>query len=189
MSILSYKVNKCISDYTSSNYNIINTNVPCPELGDNSMNLMNILKDDYNKIINRRIKTPDKIKTSIFIDKDDITIDNDGGISDYDNLILKTKNKTNEPWLKTPSIDVLATNIYPIYGSEVPLSNNIKNISNYNYGPSLDGTNDTPNSMFMFGHNIASPACCPSSYTTSGGCICTTSNQRKFIKSGGIRLN
>ena len=154
------------------------------------MNLKNILKDDYNKIINKSIKIPDKIETSIFINKDDIIIDNDNGsISDYENLILKTQNITNEPWLKTPSIDVLANNVYPIYGSELPESNEIRNIYNYNMGPSLDGTTDTPNSMFMFGHNICSPMCCPSTYTCNGGCVCTTSNQRKFLHSGGIRLN
>ena len=183
------KVNKYPGTDISNYNNINNLQLQCPELGDNSMNLKNILKDDYNEIINRSIKTPDKIETSIFIDKDNIIIDDsNGSISDYNNLILKTNNP-NEPWLKSPSIDILSKDIYPIYGHEIPEINTKKAFHVYNNGPSLDGTYDTPNSMAMFSHNICSPLCCPSELSCNGGCVCTTSNQRKFIKSGGIRLN
>lgn len=39
------------------------------------------------------------------------------------------------------------------------------------------------NSMFFFGSNVASLACCNSTYTTagSGKCICSTAQQRKLI--------
>jgi len=33
-------------------------------------------------------------------------------------------------------------------------------------------------SMFIFQKNIASPMCCPSTYSTSKGCVCTSSKQR-----------
>lgn len=36
-------------------------------------------------------------------------------------------------------------------------------------------------SMFIFAKNVASPACCPSTYATSTGCVCTTPQQRKLI--------
>lgn len=36
-------------------------------------------------------------------------------------------------------------------------------------------------SMFVFQKNQARPECCPSTYSTSTGCVCTTSQQRKFV--------
>lgn len=37
------------------------------------------------------------------------------------------------------------------------------------------------NSMFMFSQNISRPECCPSTYSSSGGCICSTKQQREFV--------
>ena len=39
--------------------------------------------------------------------------------------------------------------------------------------------------MSMFSHNKASPDCCPSTYSTSNGCICTTTEQRNMIGGRG----
>ena len=36
-------------------------------------------------------------------------------------------------------------------------------------------------SMFVFARNKASPACCPSTFSTSTGCVCTTPFQRDNI--------
>jgi len=36
-------------------------------------------------------------------------------------------------------------------------------------------------SMFIFQKNIAHPNCCPSTFSTSQGCVCTTSQQRYLI--------
>ena len=35
--------------------------------------------------------------------------------------------------------------------------------------------------LFMFSKNKCSPDCCPSTYTCSGGCVCTTEEQRNRI--------
>ena len=35
--------------------------------------------------------------------------------------------------------------------------------------------------LFMFGKNKCSPECCPSTYACSGGCVCTTEEQRNRI--------
>ena len=53
-------------------------------------------------------------------------------------------------------------------------------------GPTLDGTNDSPNRLFMFSNNISSLDCCPSTYSTDQGCVCTTDEQRNFIMSRGL---
>ena len=37
------------------------------------------------------------------------------------------------------------------------------------------------NSMFMFAQNVSSPACCPSTYTSDIGCICTSPAQRRWV--------
>ena len=37
-------------------------------------------------------------------------------------------------------------------------------------------------SMFIFQNNIAHPNCCPSTYSTSQGCVCTTSQQRRTLQ-------
>ena len=37
------------------------------------------------------------------------------------------------------------------------------------------------NSMFMFAQNVSSPLCCPSTYSTSTGCICSTPEQIRFV--------
>ena len=37
------------------------------------------------------------------------------------------------------------------------------------------------NSMFMFANNRYSPSCCPSTFSTSGGCVCATQQQRRFV--------
>ena len=37
------------------------------------------------------------------------------------------------------------------------------------------------NSMFLFSRNVASPLCCPSTYSSSSGCLCLTPAQRRLI--------
>ena len=41
---------------------------------------------------------------------------------------------------------------------------------------------ELPNpSMFYFAQNYSSPACCPSTYSTDSGCVCTTPQQQNMI--------
>jgi hypothetical protein len=51
---------------------------------------------------------------------------------------------------------------------------------------SVDGTDKTPKSMFMFAFNKCSPECCGSSpYNCQGGCVCLTNSQTKFLSTRG----
>ena len=52
--------------------------------------------------------------------------------------------------------------------------------------PTVDGQEGSPQSLFMFAYNQSSPACCPSTYSTDLGCVCTTPEQRRWIENGGI---
>lgn len=54
-----------------------------------------------------------------------------------------------------------------------------------NEGVSYDGTPNAEKGLFMFANNKASLECCPSTYSTSTGCVCTTKEQRNFINKRG----
>jgi hypothetical protein len=51
--------------------------------------------------------------------------------------------------------------------------------------PPVDGDAGSPQSMFMLAYNQSAPECCPSTYSTDRGCVCTTPAQRKWIGRGG----
>ena len=58
----------------------------------------------------------------------------------------------------------------------------------YDQDPStttVDGTPNTPRSMFMLAFNKCDPSCCPSTYSCSGGCVCMTNAQKDFIGKRG----
>lgn len=42
-----------------------------------------------------------------------------------------------------------------------------------------------PDNLFMFKNNQCKPSCCGASYSCSGGCVCTTPEQREYINSRG----
>jgi len=51
---------------------------------------------------------------------------------------------------------------------------------------SVDGTEKTPKSMFMFAYNKCDPKCCgQSSYSCNGGCVCPTKEQMRFVSNRG----
>ena len=52
-------------------------------------------------------------------------------------------------------------------------------------GPSVYGSQNCPENMFMFAHNECKPECCPSTFSCSGGCVCATKKQTKFGKTRG----
>jgi len=51
----------------------------------------------------------------------------------------------------------------------------------------VDGTDQTPKSMFMFAYNKCDAACCGESpYSCNGGCVCLTKEQKKYMSSRGF---
>lgn len=42
-----------------------------------------------------------------------------------------------------------------------------------------------PDSLFMFKNNKSDPSCCGASFSTGGGCICTSPEQRQLLASRG----
>ena len=93
----------------------------------------------------------------------------DGLQNSYDNILINTNNKSKfrHPQLNTESIN---NNKIVYQGHQVPLKYEEK-LSN----------NKNKNSMFIFSNNKSDISCCPSTYSTSTGCVCVTKEQQKFI--------
>ena len=102
----------------------------------------------------------------------------------YDGLCLKTGN--HEYWMKSPDNEPLLPNdtLYTYLGSEGPIKMKISDQAAL-IGPPVDGVKGSPEKMFMFANNRSSLSCCPSTFSTSTGCICTTENQRDYVAERG----
>ena len=102
----------------------------------------------------------------------------------FDGLCLQTGNK--EYWMKSPDNTALIPNdaLFSYLSSQGPLKPVFSDNSAL-FGPTIDGQPGSPKKMFMFANNRTSPNCCPGTYSTSTGCVCTTENQRNFIASRG----
>ena len=105
--------------------------------------------------------------------------------TDYDGL--------TEAQLPPKYIDLRANNydyqilngnkVFTPQGLSVPV--NVRKSKLQNEGVSYDGTPSAEKGMFMFANNKSSLECCPSTYSTSTGCVCTTKEQRNFINKRG----
>ena len=118
-----------------------------------------------------------------------VAVNNDPGllynnVSAYDGLCLKTGNA--EFWSHSPNNVSLVSdsNLFTVQGHGTPQKPVLSDPSSLS-GPSIDGTPDQPNKMFMFANNVSSPNCCPSTFSTDTGCVCTTDKQRDFVASRG----
>jgi len=102
----------------------------------------------------------------------------------YDGLCLQTGNK--QAWMKTPDETALVPNdaLFTYLSSQGPTKPVFTDNSSLN-GPSVDGHPDSDKKLFMLANNRTSPNCCPSTFSTSTGCVCTTKNQRDFVASRG----
>jgi len=92
-----------------------------------------------------------------------------GVIGSYDNLQLKT-NCGEEGWRKPPCNPPEKSSLMFLpQGTPLPLKNEMI----YSELPS--------DSMFILAQSVSSPDCCPSTFSTDRGCVCTTPLQRKYI--------
>lgn len=109
---------------------------------------------------------------------------NSTNMSKYDGLCIRNDNE--EGWMKYPDNIPLIKDkdLYVIQGHTNPNKPIFTDTSKMN-GPPVDGDIDGPKSMFMLKNNVVSPLCCPSSFTTSDGCVCSTQKQRDYINNRG----
>lgn len=105
----------------------------------------------------------------------------------YDGLCLKTGN--DEYWMKSPDETSLVPNdtLYTYLSSQGPIKMKLSDQAALS-GPPVDGVAGSFEKMFMWANNVASPLCCPSTFSTSTGCVCTTQNQRDYIAGRGAPL-
>tara|TARA_Y100001970_G_scaffold294187_1_gene448176 strand:+ start:7467 stop:8102 length:636 start_codon:yes stop_codon:yes gene_type:complete len=106
----------------------------------------------------------------------------------YDGLCLKTGNQ--EYWMKSPDETSLVPNdtLYTYLSSQGPIKMKLSDQAALR-GPPVDGVKGSFEKMFMWANNTTSPLCCPSTFSTSTGCVCSTKNQRDFIAGRGDILN
>jgi len=92
-----------------------------------------------------------------------------GVIGSYDNIKFDT-NCGDEGWRKPPCNPPIKSNyMFLPQGTPLPLKNEMI----YSELPK--------DSMYIFAQSYASPDCCPSTFSTDRGCVCTTEFQRKYI--------
>lgn len=94
----------------------------------------------------------------------------------YDGLILKN-NKLQHQLLNSDKV---------AYHSPVGDAYALNPDDSYTAGySSVDGTSNTPKQAFMMAYNRSSPECCPSTFSSSRGCVCLTQEQSNFINRRG----
>ena len=99
-----------------------------------------------------------------------------------------TNNEAHHGWRHPPQHVPLYANTPNLsQGTPLPLFESKTEQPSFSSGPSVDGSDKTPPAMFMFANNQCKPECCPSTYSCSGGCVCTTGNQRNFINRRGMK--
>jgi hypothetical protein len=109
----------------------------------------------------------------------------DYGIGKYSNIELQYNNPNN--WRNdTQNIPLLKGKIYAPNGTPFPLKSSDSFQQVYpKMGPYVDGDKNSPQLLSMLGYNQAKPECCPSTFSTSTGCVCLTSKQSDWINSRG----
>jgi len=108
----------------------------------------------------------------------------EGKMGPYDGVVLKG---AQDGWrlMKDQPMNN-PEDIYTLFGTPTSLEDtkSVYDPNSYNY-PSVDGTAEGGKSLFALAFNKSSPACCPSTYSTDTGCVCTTSQQRKYFNQRG----
>ena len=91
-----------------------------------------------------------------------------GVLGSYDNIRFNTPCK--EGWKKEPCNPPQKSNyMFLPQGTPLPLKHEMI----YSELPK--------DSMYIFANSYASPDCCPSTFSTDRGCVCTSDSQRKYI--------
>ena len=88
----------------------------------------------------------------------------------WDGLVLKSTPKPEVPLVS--DVTIFSPVGDGILLTEAPDAKNF---------PTVDGKPDSPHHLFMLAHNQVRPECCPSTFSTSTGCVCMTQDQKNLI--------
>ena len=83
-------------------------------------------------------------------------------------------NRSNTPLIKHPTFTSPPGDDYDI----------TDDLASYNF-PTVDGQPNSQKRMFILSNNQFKPECCPSTYSTSTGCMCRNAVQDRFLQSRG----
>ena len=72
-----------------------------------------------------------------------------------------------------------------IVGYDVPLLQQPTESAYSQSYPPIDGDRKSPKHLHMLARNPSHPECCPSTYSTSTGCVCMTPAQKKWLANRG----
>ena len=98
----------------------------------------------------------------------------------YDGLLFKHQGVTKPDYSILPSDKVA---YHSPVGDAYSLNPDAAYTQDY---PTVDGGSNSPKHLFMFAYNKSSPECCPSTYSSSRGCVCMSQAQRDFINKRGM---
>jgi len=102
----------------------------------------------------------------------------------YDGLSLKLPNPDSE-YVVQKNVSLADKEDMCVYqGHDTPLKCDKALYSGM--GPSITGVADDDQNLFMLYRNKSSPDCCPSTFSTSTGCVCTTDEQRNYLNRRGM---
>ena len=149
---------------------------------DSSLELQAELVDTGSSIVGNNTVSSDGAKSGNLVKASTVNT------GPYDGLCLKTGNQ--EYWMKSPDETSLVPNdtLYTYLSSQGPIKMKLSDQAALR-GPPVDGVKGSFEKMFMWANNVTSPLCCPSTFSTSTGCVCSTKNQRDFIAGRGDILN
>ena len=88
----------------------------------------------------------------------------------WDGLVLKSTPKPDVPLIS--DVTIFSPVGDGIRLTEAPDAKNF---------PTVDGKDGSPRHLFMLAHNQVRPECCPSTFSTSTGCVCLTDAQKQLV--------
>jgi len=173
--------NKGLPGYAGDSYKLVEGYGCGLKSGPEKEGFIGTEDDSESKVLNDQVQVTTDKKLPVGYD---VIRKLPASMGPYDGLCLQTGNK--EAWMKNPYNVSLVPNdsLFTYLGSQGPLKPVFSDNSAY-FGPPVDGKPGSPKKMFMFANNRTSPDCCPGTFSTSTGCVCTTENQRDFIASRG----
>jgi len=136
---------------------------------------------------NKNVKAPGEETDETTMDmklndesKDIKTYDDSIRIGAYDGLCLSSIQKaSNNNLVTNEELDTY-------FGHHLPRQAK-KTSDDILTGPSVDGSEGSPNKLSIFANNKTSLNCCGDSpFTTTTGCVCLTEKQKKYIQNRGF---
>ena len=173
--LLCYRRKSMMEEFSPENMAYVNGGVQSED--NMERNFVNVI----NEVVERN---PGEIVSTIDVPNNDpgLLYNN---VSAWDGLCLQTGNK--EFWSHSPNNVPLVNDdtLFTVQGHSTPLKPVISDPTSLT-GPPVDGIDGSPTKLFMLSNNVSSPDCCPSTFSTSTGCVCTTDNQRDFVAARGV---